>query len=226
MKIVISHGSGGIGSAETFARDFFESKGYDVHLIDYFTPHGIKNLWWSDGDLQDVHDVTFNEMADVEFPEGDIVHIGFSLGGFFGLINHERFIKNYLFYPGVQGITQELLDKDYSNAVVIVGTEDNGQNKYNIFKDMCKQPPPIQYSLAGAHHAFMIENINRSFDMVRYGNLGKVMDQEEFNQLKPNHKYLSERYGHTTQLATLKFNKEFRWQYLTIIEEDICEYNT
>ena len=116
MKIVISHGSGGIGSAETFARDFFESKGYDV-------PHGIKNLWWSDGDLQDVHDVTFNEMADVEFPEGDIVHIGFSLGGFFGLINHERFIKNYLFYPGVQGITQELLDKDYSNAVVIVGTE-------------------------------------------------------------------------------------------------------
>ena len=59
MKIVISHGSGGIGSAETFARDFFESKGYDVHLIDYFTPHGIKNLWWSDGDLQDAHRILY-----------------------------------------------------------------------------------------------------------------------------------------------------------------------
>ena len=52
------------------------------------------------------------------------------------------------------------------------------------------------------------------------------MDQEEFNQLKPNHKYLSERYGHTTQPATLKFNKEFRQQYLTMIDEDIREYNT
>ena len=37
MKIVIFHGSGGIGTAE-IARDFFESKGYEVHPIDYFIP--------------------------------------------------------------------------------------------------------------------------------------------------------------------------------------------
>jgi len=224
MKIVISHGSGGIGPAETFARDFFESAGYDVHLIDYFTPHGIDKLWWSDNSVeQDNYDVTFKEMANVEFPEGDIIHIGFSLGGFFGLINHERFIKNYLFYPGVQGITQELLDKDYSNAVVIAGTEDNGQNKYNIFRDMCKQPPPMHYSLAGAHHAFMVTDIDRSFDMVRYGNLGKVMDQEEFSQLKPNHKYLSERYGYTNSKTVLLSHSEYRLQYLNLIKEELNE---
>ena len=44
-----------------------------------------------------------------------------------------------MFYPGCIAITQSMLDVDYSTATVIVGTEDNGQNKYNIFKDMLKQ---------------------------------------------------------------------------------------
>jgi|TARA_B100001093_G_scaffold228914_1_gene219530 hypothetical protein len=226
MKIVISHGSGGIGSAETFARDFFESKGYEVHLIDYFTPHGIKNLWWSDGDKQDDHDITFSKMFDVEFPKGDIMHIGFSLGAFLGLIHHKRFIKNYLFYPGCIAITQSMLDVDYSTATVIVGTEDNGQNKYNIFKDMLKHPPSSHHYAPHAHHAFMLDEIDRTFKMVRYGNLGKVLSQQEFDELKPNHKYLSERYGHSSKETTLKSDNNYRLQYLTMIEKEISEYNT
>jgi len=223
VKILISHGSGGIGSAETFARDFFKSKGYEVHLIDYFTSHGIKNLWWSDGDNQDDHEVTFEQMFNVDFPEGDIVHIGFSLGAFLGLIHSEKFVKNYLFYPGVLGITQHMLDKDYKNTVVILASEDNGKNKYEVFEEMCKSPPPIKYTLVGAHHAFMITDIDRSFNMVRYGNLGKIMEPQEFSQLKPNHKYLSEQYGYTTMPTILKFHNDFRWQYLNMIEEQIRE---
>ena len=32
MKIVISHGSGGIGTAETFTHDFFKDKGYAFRI--------------------------------------------------------------------------------------------------------------------------------------------------------------------------------------------------
>lgn len=226
MKIVISHGSGGIGTAETFARDFFESKGYEVHLIDYFTPHGIRNLAWGAGKYQDHHDCTFSEMFKVDFPEGDIIHIGFSLGAFLGIINHERFVHNYLFYPGCIAFTQSMLEKDYTNASVIVGTEDTGQNKYNAFKQLLKHPPAMHYYLAGAHHAFMITDIDRQFDMVRYGIPKGVMDQQEFDELKPNHKYLSERYGHKTLRTILKSNNDYRMQYLTMIEEEIREHRT
>tara|TARA_Y100001954_G_C15810253_1_gene604820 strand:+ start:590 stop:1276 length:687 start_codon:yes stop_codon:yes gene_type:complete len=226
MKIVISHGSGGIGSAESFTRVFFESKGYEVHLIDYFTPHGITNLWWSDGDKQDAHDVTFSEMFNVKFPEGDLIHIGFSLGAFLGIVNHKHFLKNYLFYPGCIAIAESMLDVDYSNAVVIAGTEDNGQNKYAIFRDMLKHPPSKHYELPGVHHAFMVSHIDRSFDMVRYGNIGKVMNQQEFDQLKPNHKYLGERYGYETKRTILKSHNEYRLQYLNMIEKEIRDYHT
>ena len=226
MKIVISHGSGGISSAETFARDFFESKGYEVHLIDYFTPHGITNLWWSDSSQQDDHDCTFSEMFNVDFPQGDLIHIGFSLGAFLGIIHHKKFLKNYLFYPGCIAISESMLDVDYSNAVVISGTEDNGQDKYKIFKDMLKHPPLKHYELPGVHHAFMVSDINRSFHMVRYGNVGEVMSQQEFDELKPNHKYLGERYGYTTQPTILRSHNEYRLQYLNMIEEEIREYRT
>lgn len=227
MKIVISHGSGGVGSAETFTRDFFLVKGYEVEIIDYFTPHGIKNLWWSDGENQDDHDISFKEMFDnVAFPEGDIFHIGFSLGAFLGIYHSDRFAGNYLFYPGVLGVTREMLEKDYSNTNVIIASEDNGKNKYETFKSMCSKPPSMHYYLTGAHHAFMITDIDRSFDMVRYGNLGKVMDDKEFEELRPNHSYLAGRYGYTTKPTTLKFHADYRMQYLNLIEEDISERAT
>jgi len=222
MKIVISHGSGGIGSAETFARDFFESKGYDVHLIDYFTPHGIDRLRWSERE-PDNYNVTFKEMFNVDFPEGDLVHIGFSLGAFLGIVNHAKFVKNYLFYPGILGITQEMLDVDYSNASVITCGNDKGKYKYEKFKSLLKKPPLAEYMLPYTHHAFMIEDINFEFNMVRYNTTDNIMSSEEFSQLKPNHKYLSERYGHTTSYTHLLFDKEMRWQYLNHIEEDINE---
>ena len=73
------------------------------------------------------------------------------------------------------------------------------------------------------HHAFMIEDIDFKFNMVRYNTTDNIMSSEEFSQLKPNHKYLSDRYSHTTTPTHLLFDKELRWQYLNHIEEDINE---
>lgn len=215
MKIVISHGSGGVGSAETYTKNFFEERGFGVILIDYFTPHGITNLRWHDTN-PDLYDVTFEEMFDVEFPQGDLVHIGFSLGGFFGLYHTEKFKHNYLFYPGVVGFTKEMTEKDYTNCHVIFGTEDTGKYKYDNFKSYMTHPPKSHYLLTNTHHAFMVSGIDRSFDMVRY-NCSEPMSKEDFSQLKPNNDYMSRRYGKKSSTQTLKSNLEFRDLYLNKI---------
>ena len=227
MKIIITHGSGGPGTAEWNTSLYFEEMGYDVDVKDYFVDFDIRSLRWCDTPehKQDNYNVTYKEMFDsIELPEDeDLVHIGFSLGGFYGLCNAEKFKKNYLFYPGVQGITQELLEKDYSNTSVIFGSEDKGQDKYIAFKNLCKKPPLAQYNLVGAHHAFMVNNIDMEFSMTKYNTIGKIMDDQEFAELKPNHKFMSERYGYTNEQTHLRSHNQFRQEYLNIIGEEIRE---
>tara|TARA_B100000085_G_scaffold236431_1_gene225061 strand:- start:2240 stop:2923 length:684 start_codon:yes stop_codon:yes gene_type:complete len=221
MKIMISHGSGGVGSAELVTADFFRDRGFDVIVNDYFTQYGINMLRWHENSPDD-YETSFVEMFEtIAIPNEPIYHIGFSLGGFFGLINHEKFVKNYLFYPGVLGFTENMLQVDYSNAWVISGTEDKGQEKYDAFKEQCIKPPLVHYYLPNTYHAFMNTDLERSFDMVRYNIVGKCMSEEEFRNVKPNHEYMSETYGHTNQQTVLRSNEEMRWQYLNLIYEDI-----
>lgn len=221
MNIMISHGSGGIGSAERFTADFFSSRGFNVTLNDYFSPFGIDMLRWHE-DNPDDYNVSFVEMFEtIELPKEPTIHIGFSLGGFFGLINHEHFTHNYLFYPGVLGFTHEMLHKDYSNAWVISGTKDLGQEKYEAFRQQCVKPPLAHYYLNDTHHAFMNSGLDRKFDMVRYNIVGRCMTEDEFRNVKPNHAYMSEKYGHSTTHTVLKTHEDFRWQYLNLIYEDI-----
>ena len=106
-----------------------------------------------------------------------------------------------MFYPGVQGITQELLEKDYSNTSVIFGSEYKGQDKYIAFKNLCKNPPLPQYNLVGAHHAFMVNNIDMEFSMTKYKY--RNLDEQEFAELK-SIKFMSERYGYTNEQHILR----------------------
>ena len=225
MKILISHGSGGVSSAEYYTKDFFEKRGFEVVLNDYFTPNGINNLRWHENNPDD-YDVTYREMFDIDFPEDDqLVHIGFSLGGFFGLYHAEKFFKNYVFYPGLIGYTESMLKKDYSNTSVIVGTEDRGAYKYENFKKRLEKPPLAHYYLTDTHHAFMVEDIDREFDMVRY-DLMEPLSEEEFSALKPNHAYMSSKYGHYTSTQSLVSHPYYRWEYLFKIYEELNEYNS
>lgn len=222
MKIVISHGSGGIGSAELRTRDFFIEAGYEVELLDFFTPHNIDHLRWSIKSREKDPNITFKEMFDVDFPEGPLVHIGFSIGGFLGLCHSDKFVKNYLFYPGVQGFTQEMLERNYSNTTVILGSEDSGKYKYNNFHTKAKHAPNTA-TLVGAHHAFMMTDIDRSINMVTYGgNYGDLMTDKEFNDLSPNYKVTSSTYGVIgDRVAHLKYHSEFSASYLNIIKEQL-----
>lgn len=222
MKIVISHGSGGIGPAELRTRDFFVDAGYEVELLDFFTPHGIEYLRWGDSGRDNDPDITFKEMFDVDFPEGPLVHIGFSIGGFLGLCHSDKFKKNYLFYPGVQGFTQEMLERDYHNTTVILGTEDGGKYKYDNFHTKARHAPNTT-TLVGAHHAFMVKDIDRKVNMVSYGNnYGDLMTATEFDELCPNYKVTSSIYGEVgVRVAHLKYHSDFSIQYLNMIKEDL-----
>lgn len=222
MKIVISHGSGGIGPAELRTRDFFVDAGYEVELLDFFTPHGITNLNWGSTNRDNDPDITFKEMFNVDFPEGPLVHIGFSIGGFLGLCHSDKFAKNYLFYPGVQGFTQEMLERNYINTTVILGTEDGGKYKYDNFHYKAKRAPNTA-TLVGAHHAFMVTDIDRKINMVNYGNnYGDLMTDKEFDELSPNYKATTSIYGvDGERVAHLKYHSEFSASYLNIIKEQL-----
>ena len=59
--------------------------------------------------------------------------------------------------------------------------------------------------------------------MTKYNTIGKIMDEQEFAELKPNHKFMSERYGYTNEQTHLRSHNEYRQQYLNIIGEEIRE---
>ena len=124
LCIMISHGSGGIGAAEYNTARYFLEQGYRVVLHDYFAKAGVSKLFWNyEPDFQDAYTVTFHDMlTNIKLPEHRIVHIGFSLGGLLGLLNSEKFYKNFCFYPGVFGLPQ---NKNFDNTTVIVAEHDN-----------------------------------------------------------------------------------------------------
>ena len=220
MKIVISHGSGGIGSAELICKEFLEANGLDVELNDYFSKNNIKMVYWSDKEHQNKEDVTFKQLCDLDVNE-ETIHIGFSLGGFVGLVNNKKFVKNFLFYPGLIGYTQEMLECDYSNTTVYFGSEDPGKEKFYNFMSMCDKPPSLNIMVSGAHHAFMTKNMDRTIDMVRYNNLSRILSNEEFSELKINHEFMSKKYGYHTKKRILTSHDIHRNHLLNLLLADI-----
>jgi hypothetical protein len=221
ILILISHGSGGTGDAELNAATFFLARGYKVGLIDYFTKWGIDKLWWCyQKGCIDEHSVSFEQMlTDHQFPYEDrIIHIGFSLGGTFGLLNAERFEKNFCFYPGIIGITEKLVSKDYSNTTVFVAELDNWCDNYNDFELLVARPP-TRINVTG-HHGFMIPNKDKLFDGAKYNIPSIIMSQDEFSCIRPSHSYLSSKYGYTEEKIRLKYNEESCILCLSYIESN------
>ena len=117
ILVLISHGSGGIGAAEYNCARYFLQHGYRVGLLDYFSKWNIPKLFWNyQPNRQDDYYVTFDTiLTKVELPDEKIVHIGFSLGGYFGILNNQKFYKNFCFYPGILGLHD---DKNYDNTTL------------------------------------------------------------------------------------------------------------
>lgn len=208
ILILISHGSGGLGSAEYNAAEYFLSKGYRVGFLDYFSKYNISNLWWSGHATdRDCHTVSFNDMlTNITFPNDKIVHIGFSLGGFFGIINADKFYKNYCFYPGIIAFTDKMLNADYKNTTVFQAEFDNWCY-YDPFGSYCKFPP-TSIIIKNTFHGFMIPDKDYSVEIAIYNFPKKVISDEEFKSIMPNHDVLGKKYGYTNRTIRLKYDKE------------------
>tara|TARA_B100000035_G_scaffold129276_1_gene109910 strand:- start:1172 stop:1921 length:750 start_codon:yes stop_codon:yes gene_type:complete len=219
--IVISHGSSGVGSAEQNIAYQFLTKGYNVAILDYFTKYDIESLGWIDfGPYMDKHSSTFEQMFDIELPEyKNYIHIGCSLGGYYGLYNAQKFIKNYCFYPGIIAVTQELIDKDYSNTKVFIPSGDTWCDNYKDFELMLKNPPEV-INVPNAFHGYMLEDKDREILITKYNTTDRILSNEQFSQLRPNHYAFAllypERVNETIRLksnkkhATMSLNNIFK----------------
>lgn len=209
LLILISHGSGGIGSAEWNTAEFFLKNGYKVGLLNYFSKWNISVLWWNfEENYRDNYDVSFNKMlTDIKFPNEKIIHIGFSLGGFLGLLNTEKFILNFSFYPGIIGYTKDIVSKDYNNSTVFIAELDNWCDNYTFFEQLCLIPAN-KIIVRKSHHGFMIPNKNKNFVGAKYNLPCNIITDEEFNALRPNHLYMSSKYNFNKQEIRLKYNKK------------------
>ena len=220
---MLSHGSGGPGASEERLRDFFIARGYTVGIVDYFTANGISSLGWMDqGPFADFYDATFKQIFDIKFPDWDkIVHLGFSLGGYVGLLHSEKFVKNYCFYPGIVGVTQDLLNKDYSNTTVILPELDTWCDNYYDFHQQCKSPPEL-LSITGAYHGFVLPNKQREILVTKYNTTGRILSSNEFNQLKFHHETLTETFVEKqNQIIRLQSNDKYSIMCLTKILSEI-----
>jgi dienelactone hydrolase len=225
LLVLISHGSGGVGAAEHATAEFFLQQGYIVGINNYFGKHNIQCLFWAEDDhVRDEYDVSFAQMlTDIDFPNYKIAHIGFSLGGFLGLLNVNRFVRNYCFYPGILGMTSSLIEKDYSNTTTFLATQDNWTKEgYDVFESLALAPPTKVE--CDAHHGFMIPDKNREIFIAKYNLPKRVMKETEFAALKPNHFYLSKKYGHYMETILLQSNEKCSILALDKITQDLNEY--
>lgn len=222
ILVLISHGSGGVGSAEYVTADFFLKQGYTVGINNYFSKYNINCLYWAEDDhVRDEYNISFEQMlTEIDFPTYKIFHIGFSLGGFLGLLNADKFERNYVFYPGILGITSSLVEKNYSNTVSFIATQDNWTKEgYDIFENLALLPPTK--IVFDAYHGFMIPNKNREIYIAKYNLPTRIMKSTEFAALKPNHFFLSEKYRYHMETILLQSNEKCSKIALELISKEL-----
>jgi dienelactone hydrolase len=223
--ILISHGSSGITKAEYNIADYFCQLGYKVKLLDYFSSHGISKLWWNykNNNVDTLSVGIRNMLTDFDLDSSiKYVHVGFSIGGYAGLLNNEKFVKNYCFYPGMLGFTENDVNKDYTNTTVITAEYDNWCDNYSAFEKQCNKKPH-KITAKKCYHGFMLDDKDRQMDIAKYNFPNDVISEQEANDLKLDHNYLTEKYGYTVDMIRLKSNFSYSKLMLDFIKTDITK---
>lgn len=220
--IFVSHGSGGVGAGEWNIANFFLKHNYSVALVDYFSKHGINKLFW-DYRLhnQDNHTISFKQMFDtVTIPNfNKVVHIGCSLGGFFGLYHARYFAANYCFYPGVVAFTDTMLKQDYSKTTVVVAEKDTWCDNFFDFYNQCAIKPLVK--TVDCYHGFMIPNKNNTIPIAKYKLSATAVNDDDFAKILPNHKWLSSKYHFDAKEIVLQYDKNQSTLLLNQILKDL-----
>jgi hypothetical protein len=204
--ICISHGSSGFGETEKYIGDYFNNLGYQVIFNNYLSDNGIEKLnWYNSAEFNDEYNVTLNELCNMVLPiDKSIIHIGFSLGGYVGIVNSDKFIKNYCFYPGILPLHDSIKNKDFSNTTFFLPQYDNWCTNTQSFINELRTSPKVIY--IDATHGFMLLNKDRSFDVLTY-DFPIFVNQNELEQFVFNHKILTSKYKH--QYTTVNLRSDY-----------------
>jgi esterase/lipase len=201
--ICISHGSSGFGETEKYLGNYFNTLGYEVIFNNYLADNKIEKLYWSNyKDFNDEYNVTLNQLCKIILPNKPIIHIGFSLGGYVGLVNADKFIKNYCFYPGILPMHHSIKNKDFSNTTLFLPEHDNWCTNTHQFIDALDTPMK-SITIKNTKHGFMLLNKNRSFDVITY-DFPIFVDTNELEQFLFNHNVLTNKYKHQYTTVNLQ----------------------
>jgi|TARA_R110000868_G_scaffold234322_1_gene488015 hypothetical protein len=206
--ILISHGSGGLGDSEKNIAQFFLDKGFRVGLLDYFSLYGLETIYWDNGDKSNI---TLKDLiCNHSFPEEyKIIHIGFSLGGYLGLVHANKFFKNYCFYPGIIAFTNDHVNQDFSNTTVFLPSKDTWCDNYEEFSKLTAIKP-TEIHLKGLYHGFMSVNKNKKFNVYKYNIPNLLMSSTLYNNILINFKYLSTKFKFNKVKIRLQSNEDSR----------------
>jgi hypothetical protein len=209
--VYISHGSAGPGLTEELVAQTLLDKGINVTIFNYFKKHGIDKLfWWDHPSFIDQHEeVSLLDLANVDFHYGNIkFHIGFSLGGYLGLVHSNQFTQNFCFYPGCLPLPKKMKLFDYSNTKIYIGSNDNWcLDSLNQFLANIKSAPEIIY-LDDCYHSFMSIDKMLETEVLKFTTNEQFVDNDTLHSIKFHTEKLKNLYKWERISVTLKYNKD------------------
>ncbi len=160
--IAISHGSNGISQSEINIADFFLSQGVEVELFDHFSSLKIEKLNWGySEEYKDQFSVSLWDFLQ-SIPEGASqaqVHLGLSIGGYFGLSSPHSFERIFAVYPGVLPLHRDSFFKNLSRVHIFQAELDSWSKLPAALKKEFKDSQISR--IKQAHHSFMAHEKNK-----------------------------------------------------------------
>lgn len=163
--LVMSHGSGGISDIDIDFAKIACASGYQVAIIDHFTPRGVKNQIWHsieniypsfDDRAYDIYKVSSQYTTDKK------LLFGISAGATASLFVSKDFDKTFCVYPALVAITEQMLEA--KNVTVVTGKDDDWTpaaqaKRYASYVD-------LDLVLVDGYHGFLNPRQNRFIENV------------------------------------------------------------
>jgi hypothetical protein len=221
LTICISHGSSGLGETEYQISKFFSSRGYQVVYNNYFEKNSIDRMHWHNTlGFNDSYKVNLKKLCEFDNNNKNIVHIGLSFGGYIGLVNSDKFVKNYCFYPGVLPMEECIKNFNLSNTTIFLPEFDNWCKYPDDFFNNFSIAPNV-VNVANADHGFMSVNKDRIFEVIVYDFENLFVPAKELEDFILDHALLMNMYQSQKKMVRIKSNVELTQHYLSQILNDI-----
>ena len=124
--LVMSHGSGGISDIDIDFAKIACASGYQVAIVDHFTPRGVKHQIWHD--IENFYPNFDDRAYDIykvssQYDVNKKLIFGISAGGTAALSVSKDFEKTFCVYPALVAVTEQMLEA--TNVTIVTGNDDD-----------------------------------------------------------------------------------------------------